>query len=335
MAVFKIFPDKDSFISSQYPNSNFGRDEILDVACDSQTISRALIQFSNSDINKVKTLISGTYESNLKLFLANASNIPQDYNIYIAPLSSSWVMGTGRSGDEPNQSNGVCWNYATLDTSSLWLGGTYIDYGISQSFQYHDSKDVNCNVTSIVDDWIIGDTINNGFIIKQSNEIESSSNFISTQFFSSDTHTIYPPSLDFYWDDTYFSSSLTIINDSNFVSTITNNKEKFNENSIYTFRIKNRVKYPVRNFQTSSLYLDNRILPSSSYWALQDVKTKETIIDYHNIGTKIGADNNGNYFNLYMDGLEPERYYKILIKTIINNNTIIIDNQYNFFKITR
>jgi hypothetical protein len=31
-----------------------------------------------------------------------------------------------------------------------------------------------------------------------------------------------------------------------------------------------------------------------------------------------------------MSGLEPERYYKILIKTIINGATIISDDNYYF-----
>jgi hypothetical protein len=33
-----------------------------------------------------------------------------------------------------------------------------------------------------------------------------------------------------------------------------------------------------------------------------------------------------------MNGLQPERYYKILIKTTINNTTLILDNDY-YFKI--
>jgi hypothetical protein len=31
-----------------------------------------------------------------------------------------------------------------------------------------------------------------------------------------------------------------------------------------------------------------------------------------------------------MSGLEPERYYKILIKTLINGSTIIFDDNYYF-----
>jgi hypothetical protein len=31
-----------------------------------------------------------------------------------------------------------------------------------------------------------------------------------------------------------------------------------------------------------------------------------------------------------MDGLEPERYYKILIKTIIDGTELVLDNDYYF-----
>ena len=33
-----------------------------------------------------------------------------------------------------------------------------------------------------------------------------------------------------------------------------------------------------------------------------------------------------------MNGLEPERYYKVVIKTIYDGQTIIVDNN-NYFKI--
>ena len=45
---------------------------------------------------------------------------------------------------------------------------------------------------------------------------------------------------------------------------------------------------------------------------------------------KYSRDTTTNYFNLFMNGLEPERYYKILVKTIHNNTTEIIDNDLLF-----
>ena len=36
------------------------------------------------------------------------------------------------------------------------------------------------------------------------------------------------------------------------------------------------------------------------------------------------------YFNLYMNGLQPERYYRMLFKHINNDGTQIYDDNYHF-----
>ena len=95
-----------------------------------------------------------------------------------------------------------------------------------------------------------------------------------------------------------------------------------------------RPEFPVRTFQTSSVYTDNFALPTSSYYAIKDLDTNEFVVDFDNNFTKISCDNTSNYFDVYMNGLEPERNYKILIKTVINNNVIVKDEDY-YFKVTK
>ena len=58
--------------------------------------------------------------------------------------------------------------------------------------------------------------------------------------------------------------------------------------------------------------------------------TNEFVIDYDTTYTKLSSDANGNYFDIYMNGLEPERYYKICVKTIINGSVLILDDNYYF-----
>ena len=58
--------------------------------------------------------------------------------------------------------------------------------------------------------------------------------------------------------------------------------------------------------------------------------TNEFIINFDDQYTQISSDERGNYFDVYMSGLEPERYYKILIKTVLNNSTKIFDDNYYF-----
>jgi hypothetical protein len=85
-------------------------------------------------------------------------------------------------------------------------------------------------------------------------------------------------------------------------------------------------------FSTSSIYLTNYYLPQNSYYAVKDLDTNEYVVDFDDDYTKISADSTGSYFDIYMNGLEPERYYSLLIKTTIAGSTTIIDDN-NYFKI--
>ena len=71
-------------------------------------------------------------------------------------------------------------------------------------------------------------------------------------------------------------------------------------------------------------------MPENSYWAIQDLDTNEYIIDFDTTYTKLSCDPSGSYFDLYMSGLQPQRYYKVLIKTELDGSTIIFDDQYYF-----
>jgi hypothetical protein len=369
MAVYKIFPSSDATLYSKYPAQNTGLDEILEVAVKNNDnpanslisgvsstslyddIRRSLIKFSDSDIAKIKTFVTNSvWNAGLKLYLANAENLNTTYSLEIRQVSQSWDMGTGHFGDSPETRNGVCW-YSTSSyytSASSWAsvpnqyfmtrgGGSWTgSYYASQSFDYNSSKDVNANVTMIVDSWFSG-SANNGFIVKFPNLIESSSvNYIGLSFFSVDTHTIYSPTLEMKWDDSSYTGSLAEISDSNFVVTIGNNQGSYKyQTEKVQFRIKARDKYPLRVFITSSFYTVNKRLPQTTYWAIQDLKTADMVIDFDTTYTKVSYDDNGSFANLYLNGLEPERYYKLLVKTTLSTGeTIDIDNDC-IFKITR
>ena len=83
---------------------------------------------------------------------------------------------------------------------------------------------------------------------------------------------------------------------------------------------------------TGSDYTRNRYLPISSYYALKDLDTNEFVINFDTQYTQISADDKNSYFTIYMNGLEPERYYSILIKTSIDGETVIFDDKL-YFKI--
>ena len=52
------------------------------------------------------------------------------------------------------------------------------------------------------------------------------------------------------------------------------------------------------------------------------------------MGTKLSADGKSSYFEIDMESLEPERYYKILVKATLDGSTIVFDEDY-IFKVVR
>ena len=102
---------------------------------------------------------------------------------------------------------------------------------------------------------------------------------------------------------------------------------------INRFRINCRPKYPVRTYRTGSWYTENYVLPSSSYYAIQDLDTNEYVVDFNETYTKISADDVSSYFYVYMNGLEPERYYQVLVKTYVDNEVLVYKDRGFQFKV--
>lgn len=368
MAVYKIFPSADASIYSKNPALNAGLDEILEVSVKntdvplnnlvdpvpstpilSDDLRRSLVIFSDSDIATLKTYTTGSWKTFFKLYLATAENLNTIYSLEFRQVSQSWAMGTGKLADSPETRNGVCWyntqSYYTSTSNwgsgSYYLtdgGGSWTNLFATQSFGYKDNKDVNVDVTNIVTTWFNNSRPNYGLLVKHPDGIEQNSgSYIGLSYFSVDTHTIYPPTLEIRWDDSsYITGSLNVITNSDSVITLNNNLETYKYGTgKYRFKINARDKYPVRTFTTSSWYTTNKALTETSYWALQDAKTADIVIDFDTSYTKISCDGTTSYFDLYMNGLEPERYYKILIKTNLpTGESYEVDNDL-IFKIVR
>jgi len=364
MSIYKIFPEKSATLYSFYPTLNTGLDEILEISTfytinDTNEVSRAIIKFPTDQISQsLARAVGKSYDAYLKLYLANASSIPLDYTLDCYPLTGSWSIGTGRLGNSPTTTDGVSWQYRNgIDgaltwpvgigvTSSYRPGGTAgggswwtnFVYYASQSFTNSTSKDIEIKVTSAVTAINERSIANEGFIIKNSSAIEfnASSSKFELKYFSGNTHTIYPPCLEIRWDDSSYSTgSLSVVTNDLFVPSLGNNKSEFQQDSIQRFRVNIRDKFPARSFQTSSVYLNNKVLPSTSYWSIKDLDTEEIVVDYDTTYTKISCDSTGNYFDVYMNGLEPERYYKLLFKTVLSNGETVISDDNYYFKVIR
>ncbi len=374
MAIYKLFPYKDTTLYSFYPDMNTGIDPITDIsnlniAVDSNPqVARFLTEFVQDEIKDViNNKISGSqWDVDFRSYIATAQGIVEATDIAVYPIAQYWYNGTGTYLDQPLTTDGATWYSPHFKGSINWSSSgqdlygnnigsyynpTYVGVGggnwlinsgstyfkVTQSFDTRSTKDLKVNAKEVVSRWYSGSMDNNGFIVKWEDGIEWNTNKQIQpvmQFYSVDTNTIYPPQLEFKWRD-YQSvldgpASSSIVSTTNLVSSLAENPGEFFPSSINRFRLNVAPKYPQRTFTTASLFTGTNYLPTSSYYAIKDLETNEFVVDYDTNYTQLSSDNEGNYFDVYMNGLEPERYYKILVKTTIKNSTIILDDSYYF-----
>jgi len=350
MAVYRIYPEKDTYINSTPTVAglygNAGLDEILEIAgypdpTDPATgrSNRTLIQFRSADItNAVNNVITGSISASIHLSLANASELPSSYTVEAYPVSSSWTNGTGRGNDAPVNRTGCSWKYKDAGiTEWSTLGGDFITSSVSGSVlnDLTSNHDLDIDISSIVSSHYSGSLSNNGILLKLEDAYENyTTQSISLKYFSSNTNTIFPPYLEFKYNDTVWSSTLSQLSTDVATISIKNNKEVYSESDVVKFRISARPKYPTRTYTTGSIYLTEYKLPQNSYYGIKDEFSGEMIVDFDPIYTKISADNTSSYFNIYMDSFQPERHYRLLIKSVINGSTTVYDNK-NIFKVVR
>ena len=377
MAVYKIFPYKDTTLYSFYPRMNTGIDPInqisnLNFALDTYPqVSRTILAFDSDEISDTITNIvqhSSSFEARLKSYIATAQGIVETSYLHVYPLATNangndWWQGTGTYLDQPMTEDGACWsNPLSADSDGGWImsaanitssynptysvqgggawytGSTSYDFrNLKATFNPRSDKDLNLNVTNAVYAWTSSEIPNYGFILKWEDAIEwNTSKLVQPvmQYFSVDTNTIYPPELEFRWDDSVWntgSSTTQVLDQQNLYISLAENPGIFYSESVNRFRLNVREKYPKREYVTGSLYTKQHYLPSSSAWyAVKDLDTNEFVVDFDNNYTKISADATSSYFDLYMNGFEPERYYQILVKVDAGGSTTIYDDEYYF-----
>ena len=373
MAVYKLFPAKDTSLYSMYPTMNTGIDPILQISNlnfavdNSPSVARSILQFDDSEIANVleNKVGSKTWDAQLRCFIATAQGVVEDSTLELFPVYNGWNQGTGTYLDEPITTDGAAWNSPLFGGGDAWdIGGaslgytssynpTYApqgggswylsssdgvtQYPVTQSFDPRSEKDLSVYVKSMVEDWYSGSLLNNGIIIKWENAAEFSTNKQVQpvmQYYSVDTNTIYPPELDIKWDDSVWntgSSTTTELFQPNAFIALADNVGTFYSESVNRFRINCRPKYPAQVWSTSSLYTKQYYLPSGSAWyAVKDLDTNEYVVPFDSRYTRISADVSSSYFDIYMNGLQPERYYQILIQVDSEGSTTVYDDNYYF-----
>ena len=338
-------------------------------------VSRVVIQFDIANISS--SVVNGTIPADanyfLNLFDAASTELITSQSLYAYPISQSWVPGEGFFSDNPITTEGSSWRYRDGEiTGTQWVsgsnsaGGRWVSgstYEASQSFD-HETSDMRMNVTDIVKHWLSGshDGVvlhNNGFIVKRSGSIGNSDTnveegntdrFGQFKFFSRDTHTIFPPKLEVEWDDHSWSTgSLEPLTGSALEDTVIyfkNLREEYKQNSKVRFRLVGRERYPKKTYSTTAAEVAVKYLPSGSqfiehgtYYQVRDAVTDDVIIPY-GTGSIVSCDTESNFFNIWMNGFQPERYYKFEIRVVTgskSSQTQIVneyDNEY-VFKVSR
>jgi hypothetical protein len=249
-------------------------------------------------------------------------------------VSQTWIQDDAVWGNRISIS--VTSSYNTNEGGGTWWD--YDDLECTQSF-YYQTSDVYMNVTDIAKRWITGSARieNDGFILKFSNDVETSNDSsTSLKFFGTDSNTIYVPKLYVVWDDSEFSTGSLNPVPENGINLNLKLKKFYSQNEKAKIRIHANKLFPTKTYSTQSYYNVNYYLPSSSYYEVRDAHTDEIILPFDNIGTKISCDSTGNYFNIWMNSFQPERFYRIVVKVETDGGDVVtfFDNNY-YFKVTR
>ena len=200
-----ITPLQDASIYHAFPNRNTGFDEILEVGKLGDTGSvvsssvRCLIQFDVTKFTGVPATTSASFFLNLRI--ANASRFQRNQEVDIYATTGSWDEGTDFfEQDLENPQDGVTWNI--MDSAgNFWTesigqpGGATGSLITTHSFDWKPA-DIRIDVSEQVRAWLTGST-NNGLLIRIP-IVDELDNKITPniRFFSRNTHTIYPPTLE-------------------------------------------------------------------------------------------------------------------------------------------
>jgi hypothetical protein len=261
---------------------------------------------------------------------------------------TEWVSGSTTQG-------------GTWFTSSL--AGAY-EVSASENLVF-ETKDIRMDITDLVKNHLYSGSVypNNGFILKRENLVTSQSMYSvfdpttstgsdehstdplgNLQFFSRETHTIFSPKLEVEWDDSTFSTgSLSPLSSTDLDRLkiyFKNIKPEYKEKSKVKFRFVGRELYPTRGFDTTPAALTVKYLPSGSrsleqgtYYSVKDADTEDVIIPF-STGSIVSCDSTGNYFNLWMDGFQSERFYRFEIKVVsgsgVDQTSMIYDDDFTF-----
>lgn len=209
------------------------------------------------------------------------------------------------------------------------------------------------DVTDVMWRWIHNTVPNEGFMIKRSGSVGNADDNVEEgnttkyghfAFFSRETDTVYQPKLEVVWNDsTWATGSLNPLVTTDLEDLVVYMKglrPDYKENSKVKFRLVGRERYPTKTYSTTTVSdsITVKYLPSAScYYQIKDAFTEDVMVPYGS-GSYISSDSSGNYFNLWLNGLQAERFYQIEYKVVSGSGVSETVNYYGGdfkFKVSR
>lgn len=283
--IYLVTASKDASVYELTPSKNTGLDEILTISkaytsVDESDIARSYIQFDVSSLPSYVTASSTI----LSLHLTQPSELPLNFSIYAYPVTASWDMGVGTWPE-------------TINTDGInWSSQPGVNYNVSAStpFVYRSLDELEMDIKTIYNYWT--GSGNYGLRLSHTASVETSSlNYGYLKYYSKETNTYQQPYLKIGWDDqSYVTGSLRLISESEIVVKTKELKNEYLGGRLNKIRLAVREKYPIKTFSKGFAYASSSALPSTSYYSITDVITKNIIIGFSDY-TKISCDNSGSY----------------------------------------
>jgi hypothetical protein len=321
--IYSIFPKHTATIYERYPEMNTSRDEILEL---NKTVSssavlglfntKILLDFDLYTNSQSMTTDGNTAAAYFLNLYTSTSNTPDNsFTIKTGPVADAWTPGLGRSTHFPITKTGVAWNYPS--DGNTWTNTTASFTGTTNTIEYSSIvKDLRINITPAVQELEVSSGSDKGLLVSRTVAQELDGNkYGHINFYSAETSTIYKPRLEIHIDDgVHTTGSLTALDlTAEYYVYQANNLGTYKIDSTPKFRFIGREKYPTATYTASTAALVE-YLPTSSYYSLVDVRTGETVVPFDTTYTKISCDANGNFANLKLSGIYPERLYQFHIR---------------------
>lgn len=228
MAIKRFFATKDNTITNAFKDglttrgtgSNMGAADVMEVfsiygqaSSASSELSRALVQFDTTAVSTQRAAgnipASGSVDFYLKMSDAeHTESTPRQFTLTIAAVSQSWTEGTGL--DTVNYTDLGVSNWIKAASSTNWTneGGDFLT-GSGDSLMFTSkffdkgTEDLEVNVTSLVEEWLIGTTGSYGFgVFLTSSQETATESYYTKKFFARGSEFFHKrPVLEARWND--------------------------------------------------------------------------------------------------------------------------------------